>query len=116
MLNLGALKLRRWRLQTLTTCPDTGRAKSLTQEEMGRRAGVSSMMISLLEKGERTPGFRLALRLNQMGVCAVEDWASKARCIACGIALGRDAPDCAAEDCEWRESEAAVATGERAAA
>lgn len=116
MLNLGAMKLRRWRMQKVLTCPETGRAKSLTQEEMGRRLGVSSMMISLMESGGRKPGYRLLLRLSEMGVCAVEDWATKANCIACGIALGHDAPECDKPGCEWREAEESSGDCERAVA
>lgn len=116
MLNLGALKLRRWRMQNVLTCPDTGRAKALTQPEMGQRVGVSHMMISLLERGTRTPSLRLALRLHQMGVCAVEDWTTKASCIACGISMGHAAPECDKVECEWRTTEESVSDGERAVA
>lgn len=104
MLNLGAIKLRRWRLHSLGTCSDTGRRCTVTQQETGARVGVGRMMISLLESGERQPSLAVATRLQALGVCAPEDWTRKATCIPCGIALGLNAPDCDNAECEWREA------------
>lgn len=64
------------------------------------------MFISMIERGDRTPGLKLAAKLQELGVCAPEDWTRPATCIACGIALGHGAPDCAKRDCEWQEVDA----------
>lgn len=117
MLNLGAVKLRRWRHHSQGACPETGRARVVTLEAAGDAAGVGKMMMSNLERGIRKPSLKLATRLSKMGICSPEDWNVKATCIACGISLGKDAPDCARPDCEWSEADAsAEPQGERAAA
>lgn len=117
MLNLGAVKLRRWRYHSQGVCPETGRARVASQEEAGDAAGVGKMMISHLERGIRKPSLTLATRLSTMGVCPPEDWNRKPKCIACGIALGKDAPECDKDACEWRAADAsAEPQSERAAA
>ncbi|MCP3730410.1 helix-turn-helix transcriptional regulator [Sphingomonas sp. MG17] len=86
------------------SCPDTGRARVLSQAEAGARVGVSKQMIGHLEGAIRKPSLTLAARLSEMGVCPPEDWNRKPSCIACGIALGKASDYCDKDGCEWREA------------
>ena len=42
---------------------DFRKRKSLTQEELAKAVGVAPKYISMLERGERTPGFALAKKI-----------------------------------------------------
>lgn len=109
MSNLGAIKLRQWRRRGQAAeniGPDAGRpAPAITQEEVGDRAGVSKMMISKLESGERQPSLRLALRLQEMGVCETADWSRPPRCSVCTRVLTHPplTPPCMTEACPYAE-------------
>jgi len=109
MSNLGAIKLRQWRRRgqaAETIGPDAGRsARTIAQEEVGDLAGVSKVMISLLERGERQPSLRLALRLQELGVCETADWSRPPRCGACNRVLTHPpmTPPCMVEACPYAD-------------
>ena len=47
--------------------------KNLTQEELGQIFGITADYISMIERGERTPGFKLAKRIADYFGTTVDD-------------------------------------------
>lgn len=64
-MNLGAQKVKAWRKR---------QRPKLTQAAMRFRFGLSSIMWSRIERGERKPPLDVAVKLEQAGVCDSQDW------------------------------------------
>lgn len=50
------------------------KAVGQSQEEFGARFGLKRATVRRLEKGQLSPGLQLAVRIQNEGICPVEDW------------------------------------------
>jgi transcriptional regulator with XRE-family HTH domain len=101
MTNLGAFKLKAFRLRRTARTVSGGAQARVTQAELAALAGVTPAMISFLETGSKQPSLKVAARLEQLGVCEAADWTRPARCGKCGDALGIITEYCDQGDCPF---------------
>lgn len=53
---------------------DKRKALGQSQKDFGARFGLGRQTVRRLEKGQLSPGLQLAVRIQNEGICPVEDW------------------------------------------
>lgn len=67
MASLGSYKLKHYRAAS-------GDGAGATLKTIALQMGVSEMMVSYLENGQRSPSLKLALKLQALGIAEAGDW------------------------------------------
>lgn len=78
-MNRGAQKVKAWR---------RSQTPPVTQEQMVDRFGMSMISWSRFERGERTPPPKVIQRLDDAGICTLQDWLSPVRSDSSPTAAG----------------------------
>lgn len=101
MTNLGAFKLKAFRLRGKAEGDGDAAQSRVTQAELAGLVEVTPAMISQMENGAKLPSLALAARLEKLGVCDAADWTRPARCGKCSHSLGIVTKYCGEADCPF---------------